>query len=154
MKKTLSAAALGVVVAVWASAGISSAEGPAKSPFWAVFASTVIPGGGQFYCENYSRGAVFCCAQATLTAMTLYEHVLTGESWKRYLASGDAADYGDYAHHFDRRNDLLWWDAGIWVLSAADAFVDAHMHGFGKEGRVRLSPVEKNGVGVHVALMF
>jgi hypothetical protein len=152
MRSCLRGLLLGVLIA--AGAGIASAQGPGKSPFWAVVASTVIPGGGQFYCENYPRGAGFCCAQATLTAMTLYEHVLTGESWKRYLATGDAADYGDYEHHFDRRNDLLWWDAGVWVLAAADAFVDAHMHGFGKEGRVRLSPVEKNGVGVHVALLF
>jgi|GEM_PF-1091101 len=131
-----------------------SAEGPRKSPFWAVVASTTIPGGGQFSCENYARGAVICCAQATLTAMTLYEHVLAEEALRRYKSSGDEKDYNDYSHHFDRRKNLLWWDAGILVLSAADAFVDAHMYNFGKGKGVEVGWIERGGVGLHVRLCF
>jgi hypothetical protein len=125
-----------------------------KSPFLAVVASAALPGGGQFYCENYVRGAVFCCAQTALTAMTLYEHVLTEEALRRYRASGDEEDYDEYSRRFDRRNDLLWWDAGILLLSAADAFVDAHMHGFGKKGAVKVGLLENEGVGLHVRLCF
>ncbi|MFQ5905888.1 MAG: DUF5683 domain-containing protein [bacterium] len=133
---------------------VRSAEQEGKSPFWAMAASAAIPGGGQFYCENYLRGAIFCAAQATLAAMSLYEHMLTEEAHRRYKQSGSLEDYGDYAHHFDRRNDLLWWDVGVWVFSIADAFVDAHMYRFGSRKGLRLGVLEKGGVGVHLSFAF
>lgn len=142
------ALALSLVSAAW------SGEGPGKSPVLAVVASTVIPGGGQFYCENYLRGSLFCCAQATLTAMTLYEHMLTEEALRRYKATGDEEDYADYSHHFDRRRNLLWWDVGVLVFSAADAFVNAHMYDFGKRGGVKVGVVPEEGLGVHVRVCF
>lgn len=129
-------------------------EGNRKSPFWSMVASAVVPGGGQFYCESYVRGAVFCSAQATLTAMTVYEHVLTEESLRRYKRSGDPEDYDDYAHHFERRKDLLWWDAGVLVLAVADAFVDAHMYGFGSKKGIKVSVAAERGVGLHMHLSF
>ncbi|TET77822.1 hypothetical protein E3J38_09390 [candidate division TA06 bacterium] len=129
------------------------AQQAAKSPFGAIVASAVLPGGGQFYCENYLRGAVFCAAQATVAGMILYEHILTEEAHRRYKLTGSMDDYGDYAHHFDRRYDLLWWGAGVWVFSMADAFVDAHMFKFGSKKRVRFGLAEE-GVGLQVSLFF
>jgi len=134
--------------------GVGGEQQVGKSPFWAMAASAAIPGAGQVYCENYLRGAVFCAAQATLVAMTLYEHVLTEEAHRRYEQSGSLDDYGDYAHHFDRRNDLLWWDAGVWFFSMADAFVDAHMYRFGSKKGMRLRVVDEGGVGVHLCFVF
>lgn len=142
-----------ILTAVPVSSGFPSEKGK-KSAFWAVVGSTVIPGAGQFYCENYLRGTLFCCAQATLTAMTVYEHVLTEEAHRRYKLTGSTEDYEEYAHHFDRRKDLLWWDVGVLVFSAADAYVDAHMHGFGREKGVDVSVLREEGVGLHVSVHF
>jgi hypothetical protein len=86
--------------------------------------------------------------------MTLYEHILTEEALQRYRRTGEDEDYDDYSHHFDRRKNLLWWDAGILVLSAADAFVDAHMYDFGGKGRVNVGMLEREGVGLHVRFSF
>lgn len=129
------------------------AEEGAKSPFRAILASAILPGGGQFYSENYLRGAFFCAAQAAVGGMILYEHVLTEEAHRRYESTGNLEDYGDYAHHFDRRYDLLWWGAGIWFFSMADAFVDAHMYRFGSKKRVKLGLAEQ-GAGLQVSLFF
>lgn len=125
----------------------------AKSPFQAMVASAILPGGGQFYSENYLRGAVFCAAQATVAAMFLYEHALTEEARRRYKLTRDLDDYGDYAHHFDRRFDLLWWGAGVWAFSMADAFVDAHMFKFGAKKSVKLGMAEE-GIGLQVSIFF
>jgi hypothetical protein len=154
MKRLGRAILLTALLAICASTGAWPAEGPGKSPLLAMVASTVIPGGGQFYCENYLRGTLFLCAQTTLTAMTLYEHVLTEEALRRYNITGDDQDYADYSHHFDRRKDLLWWDAGILVFAAADAFVNAHMYDFGKRGGVKVGMLPGEGPGVHVRVWF
>lgn len=154
MKRAVRTILFLAILATCASTAARSPEGPGKSPVLAIVASTVIPGGGQFYCENYLRGTLFCCAQATLTAMTLYEHVLTEEALRRYNMTGDDQDYADYSHHFDRRRNLLWWDAGILVFSAADAFVNAHLYDFGKRGGVKVGMVPEEGLGVHVRVWF
>ena len=143
---------LAAVIVMVPLTGWSADEGT-KSPFGAIVASAILPGGGQFYCENYLRGAAFCAAQASVAGMFLYEHILTEEAHRRYKSTGSLDDYGDYEHHFDRRYDLLWWGAGVWVFSMADAFVDAHMFKFGSKKRVRLGPAEK-GAGFQVSVFF
>lgn len=129
---------------------------PSKSPFWAAISSALLPGGGQFYTENELRGLLFFFAQGTLAGMTLYEHTKAEDAWRRYERSRDPEDYEDYSYHFDRRYNLLWWDATVWILSVADAYVDAHMYRFKEGGRVAilLHPKEERGLELHFAFGF
>ena len=46
-----------------------------KHPGWAIIATVVLPGGGQFYAENYGRGIFFSTLQISLLTLTVYEKV-------------------------------------------------------------------------------
>lgn len=70
--------------------------------------------------------------------MTVYEKVQERDFKKRYDEDGSTDTWDEYNKHRSRVRNLLWWDAGIWFLSCADAFTDAHFYGFGEEGRVSL----------------
>lgn len=127
-----------------------------KSPFWAAVSSALLPGGGQFYTENQVRGLLFFFTQGALLGMTLYEHIKTEDSWKRFERTRDWSYYDDYSYHFDRRYNLLWWDAAAWFLSVADAYVDAHMYRFREGGRVAFTvrPSEESGLKLQLSLGF
>jgi hypothetical protein len=101
-----------------------------KSPTWAMISSAVLPGGGQFYTENYKKGILFALTQGTLIGMTLYEHIKTEESWDRFEMSEDIEDFNNYSSHYDRRRTLLFIDTGVWILAIADAYISAHFYDF------------------------
>ena len=115
-----------------------------KSPTWAMISSALLPGGGQFYTENYKKGLLFALAQGTLSGMTLYEHIQTGEAERALIdhikVYGDSLPpaeiprrislQGQYNHHFDRRRTLLFIDVGVWILAVADAYISAHFYKF------------------------
>ncbi len=115
-----------------------------KSPTWAMISSALLPGGGQFYTENYKKGLLFALAQGTLSGMTLYEHIQTGEAERALVdhikVYGDSLPpaeiprrislQGQYDHHFDRRRTLLFIDVGVWILAVADAYISAHFYKF------------------------
>ena len=101
-----------------------------KSPTWAMISSALLPGGGQFYTEHYKKGLLFALAQGTLAGMTLYQHIKTEENWDRFESSGDVNDFNVYSDHYDKRRTLLFIDAGVWILSIADAYISAHFYEF------------------------
>lgn len=82
-----------------------------KSPITAA-ALSVLPGGGQFYTENYLKGAFFAVIQTSLLILTIKEN------------------------NPDKRYNLLWWDALAWTLSMADAYVSAHFYKFKEESKI------------------
>jgi hypothetical protein len=61
-------------------------------------------------------------AQAGLGYLTLNEHL------KAQAVKG--SDSTAHELHRARRDDLLWWTAGVWAFSMADAYVSAHMYRF------------------------
>jgi hypothetical protein len=154
MKRVLRSSLFGALVILVLPLAGWSADQPGKSPLWSMAASLILPGGGQFYCESYVKGALFGVAQGALTAMTLYEHLQTEESIREYRKSGDLQDYADYTHHFDRRSSLIWWDAGVFCLCVADAFADAHLYGFGGGSRAKIGMAKSQGVGLSLNLSF
>jgi hypothetical protein len=107
-----------------------SSKSMRKSPTWAMISSAFLPGGGQFYTENYKKGVLFALSQGTLIGMTLYEHIKTEESWDKFEISGDITDFNNYSNHYDRRRTLLFIDTGVWILSIADAYISAHFYDF------------------------
>jgi hypothetical protein len=126
-----------------------------KRPGWAIVTSVLLPGGGQFYAENYARGLFFSTLQVGLLSMTVYEKVQEKDYKKRYDENGNSQTWDEYNKHRSRVRNLLWWDAGIWFLSCADAFTDAHFYGFGEEERISvLLHKKREGMVVGMTVRF
>lgn len=126
-----------------------------KHPGWAIIASALLPGGGQFYAENYARGIFFSTLQISLISLTLYEKIQERDYKKLYDENHDKDTWDKFNKHRSRVRNLLWWDAGIWFLSCADAFTDAHFYGFNE--RVDFSIHFKKNTGtsqVGITLRF
>lgn len=96
-----------------------------KSPFLATLLSTAIPGGGQFYTQNYWKAILIAGTEGTLA----------------YFAIQDHLDYEDTHNttYRNRRNNLLWWLATVKVLSMADAYVSANMFKFKEQMQLSIN---------------
>ncbi|MDI6841118.1 MAG: hypothetical protein QMD71_09805 [bacterium] len=101
-----------------------------RSPSTAILLS-IFPGGGQFYTENYIKGAVFATIETTLLGFTVYAHI-KAENAKR------DKDWQSYEYHSNRRYNLLWWDGIVWALCTADAYISAHFYGFERKGKLEV----------------
>lgn len=95
---------------------------PKKSTTGAVFRSLAVPGWGQLYTENYWKAGAFAVTQGSLIA---------GIWWNQNKVNDyiDAHDFVLEKFHRNQRNELIWWLAGITMLSMGDAYVDAHLYG-------------------------
>ena len=126
-----------------------------KHPGWAIIASVILPGGGQFYAENYARGIFFSSLQLSLLSLTIYEKVQEMDYKKLYDENQEKDTWDKYNKHRSRVRNLLWWDAGIWFLSCADAFTDAHFYGFNEtEGMQLHLNKRQDGLQIGVRLRF
>ncbi len=94
----------------------SQAKYYSKSAGLAMLLSAVVPGGGQFYTENYWKGALFLGAEGTLGYFVIKDHLDFEKNFNPDLKN--------------RRNNLLWWIATVKLLSIADAYVSANMYKF------------------------
>jgi hypothetical protein len=90
--------------------------------------SVVVPGWGQVHNAKWLKAALFAGAEGALIYGIIEEDRLAGE----------AEDVGDDAladAHRANKKDYLWWGAFVVLLSAGDAYVDAHLRGFKAEFR-------------------
>lgn len=94
-----------------------------KSPGKAMLLSTILPGAGQFYTENYLKGAIITLTWGTLGCFSIREHHKATDALT-------ISDTNTYIEHRDRRNNFLWWTAAVWVFSIADAYVASNMYKF------------------------
>lgn len=102
---------------------------PKRSPLLAVCFSSVFPGGGQLYTQQYLRAAAFAGGLGYL-----------GYCYNREdkAAIGNPVQ-DDYNYHNARRRKYKWWFIGVWTVSLADAYVDAHMFKFNEHSEPELS---------------
>jgi hypothetical protein len=107
--------------------------------------SAVTPAGGQFYTGNRLKGIALAGAELTLLGLTAREHIRTEDHWDRYTRTGDQREYELYVRGYDRRATLVWWAAGVWVLSVADAYVSAYLYKFDDQERLtlRMTPADQ-----------
>lgn len=103
---------------------------PKKNPAVALSLS-LLPGGGQFYTENYLKGIVVGGAQLYFGGGTVYLHLQAQKAKNR----GDAWEYEWYSN---QRTEFLWWDALVWAFSMADAYVSAHFYKFKEQGKLKI----------------
>jgi hypothetical protein len=102
---------------------------PKRSPLLAVCFSSVFPGGGQLYTQQYLRAAGFAGGLGYL-----------GYCYNREdKAAIGNPDQDDYNYHNDRRRTYKWWFIGVWAMSLADAYVDAHLFKFDEHSEPELS---------------
>jgi hypothetical protein len=125
-----------------------------KHPGWAIVATALVPGGGQFYAENYARGIFYSTLQISLVSMTIYEKIQERDYWEIYKQDNKKDTWDKFNKHKSRVRNLLWWDAGIWFLSCADAFTDAHFYGFNEKVDISIEMKDYNGAQVGLVYKF
>ncbi len=102
---------------------------PKRSPALAVALSAVVPGGGQVYTANYLKAGAFAGSLGYLGYRYLKED---------RAAKASTSLYEWWDHDWERRN-YKWWFIGVWLVSLADAYVDAHLYRFDDQAEPELS---------------
>lgn len=122
-------------------------------------ASASYPGLGQFLNGREAKAAVIGAAEALLVAGLVVEDRRTRNAYRHYQETREAAWFDEYSRHYDRRQTLLWWVIGAALYAMTDAYVDAHLEGFGEslspelEGPLSIDPEttsERVAVGLSV----
>lgn len=132
-------------------------EHAAKSPGLALLASAVLPGAGQVYNESYWKVPVILGFGGYFLSQWLHYNRLASEARDRYRASllvtpgGDASQELLREFYKEERDTYTWYMLILYLLNAADAYVDAALFDFdvgddlslrlapGREGRVTLT---------------
>ena len=106
-----------------------------KSAKVAITLSLFIPGGGQFYTKNYIKGSIFGATQSFLIYQT-YNAICSVREAESNVSTPDSI----LASKKASRDSFLWWDAVVWFLAGADAYVDAKMYNFNSNTVLIVSP--------------
>jgi hypothetical protein len=102
-------------------------------PMRAVWHTALFPGWGQLSNGKRWKAAVVFAVQTSLAFGVFTQH-------ERYLYS-QARDETDLANFYkDDRNRLVWWSAGLLMLSCADAYVDCHLRDWNVSPDLSLTP--------------
>jgi hypothetical protein len=119
------------------SASADTLQTERKNPSGAMFRSLVFPGWGQFYNEKYLKSLIVFGIEAGFLASIFYQ----SDQVKRYEKKDDSEIAKFYRND---RNRLIWWLAGIVLVSMGDAYVDAHLFNYdiSPDISAKLSPVE------------
>jgi hypothetical protein len=89
-------------------------------PMRAVWHTALFPGWGQLSNGKRWKAAIVFAAQTGLAFGVFTQH----ERYLYHQARGET----DLANFYkDDRNRLVWWSAGLLLLSCADAYVDCHL---------------------------
>jgi hypothetical protein len=95
-----------------------------SSPTGISLRSLVVPGWGQASNQSWIKAALVAGGETVLAiALIRDSHKLS------QLSPNDP----EYTAAFDRRQREAWWLGGVVFLSMVDAYVDAHLKGFGVE---------------------
>jgi hypothetical protein len=102
-----------------------------KNPAVALSLS-LLPGGGQFYTENYLKGVIFAGVQSFFGGGAGYLHFKAEEERKK---KGESWEY--YSEWYSaQRTNYLWWSALTWAIAMSDAYVSAHFYKFKERGTI------------------
>ena len=99
-----------------------------KSPAKAAFLSAFIPGAGQYYNETYLKSVFWVGVQTGLVLRTVHHN----ERVNRFRHRRHESDYDKQRYHdaYDARQSFIFWIGTSVLLSAMDAYVDAHLINF------------------------
>lgn len=123
---------------------ISSVK-PKKSTTGAVFRSLAFPGWGQLYNESYVKSFAFFATESLIMI-----GISRNNDWM--MAAKKADDFSNEKLYRNSRNKLIWWIAGMKLLSLGDAYVDAQL--FKIDISPSLTPEDGGGFQVGATLRF
>ncbi|NLP12480.1 hypothetical protein GX408_18930 [bacterium] len=125
----LAAALLGAGCAAWAADQPSAADS-IKSPTGAMLRSLAVPGWGQWYNGKKFKAVLLAGGEIGLAADAVILNQLAARSDHQQ----------DRAFYRDNRSLAIWWLAAVILYAMADAYVDAHLHGFDESLELSIGP--------------
>ena len=120
-----------LLIILLVTASIKAEE--SKSPQRAMLYSLFIPGGGQYYNEQYVKSGIVFGVQSYLAGSAIYHQSKRKDHSRQAMdTEGELQTYhrnkrDEYADKL--RNDF-WWMGIVSFLSIADALVDAHLSNY------------------------
>jgi len=106
-----------------------------KSPTGAIWRSLIVPGWGQLYVENYWKAPLFFGGFGTLSYLIIYNH----NNFIEYANKLDNMSKSDpnfeitklwREYYRDNRDMSAFYLIAVYILSAVDAYVGAHLYDF------------------------
>ncbi|MDZ7360339.1 MAG: hypothetical protein ONB46_06385 [candidate division KSB1 bacterium] len=118
----------------------------------AAWRSLLLPGWGQRFKGQTSKGRLFSLATATLAAATITTHVLRERAEQKYLTAGEkeqiAARYDTFNRYHLLRNNLALALGTVWAAAVLDALIVRVEPKSEKVGVVPLFNVETSTAGL------
>jgi hypothetical protein len=122
-----------------------------KSPWKAVILSAILPGLGQAYNESYWKLPIVALVGGSLGYYFFYNNSKYLDYRDLYTNSQTPANpYGDDRYkrlresYRDARDQNLLYFAMFYLVTLADAYVDAHMYDFNVSDKVKIGMFQKN----------
>ena len=108
-----------------------------KSPTGAMLRALAVPGWGQWYNGKKFKAVVVAGGEIGLVADAIIQNQLAVK----------ATTEVDRLFYRDNRSLAIWWLAAVILYSMADAYVDAHLHGFDESTNLGMAPSTLNPQG-------
>ena len=136
-----------------------------QRPMWALFKSMVVPGWGQIGNRRYIKAAVYFGLEAWMVGGSIHygqqasDFRLLFDNTPRDAVSLRNDYYSLYRDRQDERNKYTWFAVIVAFFSMFDAYVDAHLSGFPRQGEesdlaLQVTPTTENGVAAALSLRF
>ncbi len=133
-----------------------------KSPMGAVWRSFIIPGLGQVYVESYWKAPLFFGAAVGLVGLIIYNNNLyqdfAGQIDNLVEPSDNQLRILKSQREFyrDQRDMSAFYLLGVYVLSAVDAYVGAHLYDFNVDDNIsaRIAPDRNSFVAISINYHF
>ncbi len=103
------------------------------NPLKAAMLSAFIPGGGQFYNDKKLKSFLVAGGEITLALKLSYDLDKKNYYYNKYKKTQSQIDYQNFVKYYEKKQSDIFWLGFYIILSATDAFVDAHLYNFNSE---------------------
>jgi hypothetical protein len=141
---------------------------PLRNPTRALFQGLILPGWGQWYNDKKIKAGIFLGIEAFFITGITYNAFRAHDNYKLAYEAARRGDkettdyyYGRYDKFYRQREDFIWYTVTWALVSMADAYVDAYMHGFDSDVDIGIydnQPKNKldllNGIKLGIKIRF
>jgi TM2 domain-containing membrane protein YozV len=96
-----------------------------KSPVNATLRSLMLPGWGQFFNEQPTKGLIFAGAELIAVGTAFMMYSSANSAYSDYETQRTTALYDDYSSKIDTANMFVYASAAIWIGNIIDAYLSA-----------------------------
>lgn len=96
-----------------------------KSPMNAAVRSLILPGWGQFFNEQPTKGLIFAGAELIAIGTAFMMSSSANSAYSDYETQRTTALYDDYSSKIDTANMFVYLAAAIWMGNVVDAYLSA-----------------------------